>query len=203
MSLSDRRSRLFLEPLEGRTTAFRVEDRPSNLRFAAAITRILASAGVGCRLLDLDAFYSSNLDILTAGVPRERLAGFDITVPEPGSDMDTSLAALFLGGDDRPLLIDSVNSLYQLLSAHNPRAANRKFTFFVSALSNWSKANNKPVVATVYDRRPATRRRASRSLADAFDNSIAFSAKHDGLAFKCERGSAWRGGGFFLPFEDR
>jgi hypothetical protein len=203
MSLSDRQTRLFLEPLAGKTTAFRVDDRPSNLKFAAAILRLLAGARRGCRLLDLDAFYSSNLEALAVGLPRESLAGFDITLPEPGSDMEATLAGFFLGGDARPVLIDSVNSLYQLLSARNPRAAGRKFTFFVSAMSNWAKSNGEPAVASIYDRRPATRKKASRSLADVFDSSISLSAKPDGLAFKCERGSAWRGGGFFLPFEDR
>lgn len=203
MSLSDSQSRLFLEPLEGKTTAFRLDDRPSNLKFAAAIFRVLTVTRRGCRLLDLDAFYSSNLEALTAGVPRESLGGFDITLPEPGSDMETFLAALFLGGDDRPLLIDSANSLYQLLSARNSRAASMKFTFFVAALSNWAKSNGKPAMASIYDRRLAAHKRASRSLADVFDNAVSLSAMPGGLAFKCERGSAWSGGGFFLPFEDR
>lgn len=199
MSLSDRQSRLFLEPLEGKTTAFRVNDRPANLRLGAAMLRLLAGGHRGCRLLDLDAFYSSNLETLARGVPRESLASFELTVPEPRSDTEATLAATFLEGEDKPILIDSANSLYQLLSANNPRAATRKFAFFISALSSWSKSNGTPAVASIYDRRPAVHRRASRSLSDVFDNSISLSAKPDGLAFKCERGSAWRGGGFFLP----
>lgn len=202
MSFSDRLPRLFLEPLLGKTTAVRVEDRPSNLKFAAAVIRLLLDGGPGCRLIDLDAAYSSNLDALTAGVPRERLAALDITMPIPGSDASAFLPAIFLVGDDKPLLIDSANSLYQLLSAGNPRAANRKFTFLVSALSVWSKSNGRPTIASIYDRRPPTHRRATRSLADVFDNSVSLSIRHKGLSFKCERGAAWRGGSFFLPFEE-
>jgi hypothetical protein len=190
-----------MEPLKGKTAAFRLDDRPSNLKFAAAILRLLAEARLGCRVLDLDALYSSDLDTLVAGLPRESLANFDMVVPEPSSDIETGLAHIFLGGDDRPLLIDSTNSLYQLLSARNPRATSRKFTFFVSALSDWARSNGRPALASLYDRRPATHRRASRSLADFFDVSISVTAKPNGLAFKCEHGSAWRGGGFFLPFE--
>ncbi len=199
MSLSDRQSRLFLEPLEGKTTAFRINDRLANLKFGAAMLRLLAGGRQGCRLLDLDAFYSSNLQVLAKGVPPDSLTGFDIMLPEPGSDTEAALAATFLEGGNRPLLIDSANSLYQLLSASNPRAATRKFAFFISALSSWAKSNGRPAVASFYDRRPATRRKASRSLADVFDNSVSLSAKPDGLAFRCERGSAWRGSGFFLP----
>jgi hypothetical protein len=203
MSLSDRQSRLFLEPLEGKTTAFRISDRPANLKFGAAMLRLLASGRQGCRLLDLDAFYSSNLEALTRGIPRDSLTNFDITLPEPGSDAQAMLASIFLEGGNLPLLIDSANSLYQLISASNPRAATRKFAFFISALSGWAKSNGRPVVTSIYERRPAIRRKAARSLADVFDNSVSLSAKPNGLAFRCERGSAWRGGGFFLPFELR
>jgi len=165
--------------------------------------RLLAGGRQGCRLLDLDAFYSSNLEVLARGVPRENLSGFDIMLPEPGSDTEATLAAVFLQGGDQPLLIDSANTLYQLLSASNPRAATRKFAFFISALSSWAKSNGRPAIASIYDRRPALHRKASRSLADVFDNSVSLSVKPDGLAFRCERGTAWRGGGFFLPFELR
>ena len=201
MSLSDRQSRPFLEPLAGKTTAFLLYDRPSNLRFATTIVRLLAGDRLGCRFLDLDAFYSSNLEALTAGLARESLAGFEMTVPEPGSDTEAALAGLFLGADNRVLLIDSANSLYQLLSARNPRAGSRKFGFLISALSNWARSNGGPALASIYDRRPPARRKASRSLADAFDNSVSLSAGDGGLAFRCERGSAWRGGTFFLPLE--
>lgn len=202
MSFDDVRSGLFLEPLAGKTAAFRLDNRPSNLVFAFAILRLFAGTRFGCRVLDLDAFYSSNLAALTVGIPRERLANLEMALPEPGSDMDAVLADIFLGGDDKPLLIDSTNSLYQLLSTRNPRAASRKFTFFISALSNWARSNGRPAFASLYERRPATHRRPSRSLADSFDVSVSVAIKPHGLAFKCERGSAWRGGGFFLPFED-
>jgi len=203
MSLSERQARLFFEPLGGKTTAFRLDGRQSNLKFASAILRLLAGARLGCRFLDLDAFYSSNLEALAVGVPRENLAGLEMTLLDPGSEVEAALAALLLDGEDRPLVIDSANSLYQLLSVRNPRAAGRKFTFFVSVLSSWARSNGEPAMASIYDRRPVAHRKASRSLADAFDNSVSVSAKRDGLAFRCERGSAWRGGGFFLPAEDR
>jgi len=202
MSFSAQQARLFLGSLEGKTTVFRVSDRPTNLKFARAILGLLAEDGRGCNLLDLDAFYSSNLETLAAKVPRDGLASIDITMPGPGSEVETILAALFLEGHDRPLLVDSTNTLYQLLSLRNPRSASRKFRFFVSALSNWAKSNGKPVIASIYDRRPRTHRKASGTLADAFDNSVSFSDKASGLAFRCERGSMWRGGAFFLSLDD-
>lgn len=202
MSFSAQQTRLFLGPLEGKTTAFRLSDRPSNLKFAEAILGLLAEDQRGCNLLDLDAFYSSNLETVAAEVPSDGLASLDITIPEPGSEIEAILAAVFHGGHDRPLLIDSANTLYQLLSLHNPRSASRKFAFFVSALSDWASSNRKPVIISIYDRRPATHRKASRSFVDVFDNSVYVSRKADGLAFRCERGNAWRGGTFFLSLDD-
>ena len=197
MSLNDRQSRLFLEPLSGKATAFRLSDRQTNLRFGAALLRLLAAEGLGARLLDMDAFYSSNADIITRGIPPERLAAFDFVVPEPGSDMEAALAATFRTAD-KPVIVDSANTVYQFLSTGNPRAATRKFGFFVSALSSWARTNGRPAFASIYDRRPAIRRRQSRSLADVFDNSVSLTTKPEGLSFRCERGSAWRGGGFLL-----
>jgi len=202
MSFGDGLLRQFLEPMKGKTAAFRLNGRSSNLKFAAAVVGLLAGARMGCRILDLDAFYSSNLETLAANAPREGLSDIDLDIPEPDSDMEVILTELFLGDDNRLILIDSVNSLYQLLSARNPKAASRKFSFFMSALSSWSSSNGGPAIATLYDRRPATHRRTSRSLADSFDVSVSVASKPNGLAFRCERGSAWRGGSFFLPFED-
>jgi hypothetical protein len=188
--------------LEGKTTAFRLSDRPSNLKFAKAILGLLTEGGRGCNLLDLDAFYSSNLETIAAGVSQDGLASLDVTMPEPGSEIEAILASMFHGGHDRPLLIDSANTLYQLLSLRNPRSASRKFAFFVSALSDWAISNRKSVIASIYDRRPATHRKASRSLTDFFDNSVSVSSRADGLAFKCEHGNAWRSGAFFLSLDD-
>ena len=66
MSFGDGLPRQFLEPMKGKTAAFRLNGRSSNLKFAAAVVGLLAGALVGCRILDLDAFYSSNLETLAA-----------------------------------------------------------------------------------------------------------------------------------------
>jgi hypothetical protein len=203
MSFGDGQSRLFLEPLAGKTAAFRLADRPSNIKFAIAILKLFGASRRGCRVLDLDAFYSSNLQTLVTSPSQESLSSTELTIPEPGSDVDGVLSDLFLTGYDKPLLIDSVNTLYQLISSRNPRAATRKFTFFVSALSSWARSNGGPALASIYDRRPEYYRKPSRSLADAFDVSVSVSTKDYGLAFKCERGTAWRGGTFFLASDGR
>lgn len=187
--------------MKGKTAAFRLIDRPSNLKLARALLGFLAREKGGCRLLDLDAFYSSNLENIAVGIDSEGLEGVEIMIPEPGSEVESFLASLFRTDDDKPILIDSVNSLYQLLSVRNPRSATRKFAFFVSALAGWARSSGKPVIASIYDRRPAIQR-TSRSLTDGFDITVSASMRDRELTLKCERGSAWRGGTFLLLATD-
>lgn len=187
--------------MEGKTTAFLVGDRVSNLRFAEAILPLVAGDEMGCDLLDLDALYSSNLKSIAARTTPHDLENLEIIIPEPGSDIESTLASLFQGGRRRTLIIDSVNSLYQLLSSPNPKSSSRKFAFLISALSVWARDNRRAVIASIYERRTTPRAKMSRSLADAFDSAVSVSRETRGMALRCERGSAWRNGAFFLPFQ--
>ncbi|MDV3292929.1 MAG: hypothetical protein LYZ70_01505 [Nitrososphaerales archaeon] len=201
MSFGGQQTKSFLGPLEGKTTAFLVGDRVSNLRFAEAILPLMAGDELGCDLLDLDAFYSSNLNSIAARVSPHDMGNFEITIPGPGSDLESTLASLFQEGRGRTLVIDSVNSLYQLLSSPNPKSSSRKFTFLISALSVWARDNRRAVIASIYERRTTPRAKMSRTLADAFDAAVSVSREARGMALRCERGSTWRNGAFFLPFQ--
>ncbi len=187
--------------MKGKTTAFLVGDRLSNLRFAKVILPLVTADERGCDLLDIDAFYSSNLNFIASQVSPRDMENLEITIPEPGSDMESALANLFHGGDRRTLIIDSVNSLYQLLSSPNPKSSSRKFTFLIASLSAWARDNGKAIIASVYERRSVPRVKTSRSFADAFDSSVSVSKEAHGVAFRCQRGGAWRNGSFFLPLE--
>lgn len=203
MSFGGQQTKPFLDPLEGKTTAFVVCDRISNLRFAEAILPLIAGDERGCDLLDLDAFYSSSLDSIASRVSTGGMKNLEITIPEPGSDIESTLANLFQGRRGRSLMIDSVNSLYQLLSSPNPKSSGRKFAFLISALSAWARDNRKSIFASIYERRAVPRSKMSRSLADAFDYSVSVSTEPRGVTFSCERGGPWRNGSFFLPLQVR
>lgn len=202
MSFSNQKAALLLDPLAGKTAIFLLHDRSSNLDLASAILPPLAEGKEGCSILDLDAFYSSNIDVVAAGVSAGRMGRVELRVPEAGSNIELTLADLFLDASSRPLIIDSVNTLYQLLAAENPRPSSRKFAFLAAAMSSWARANGRTVISSTYERRTATRKKTARSLYEMFDVVISVSRQARGLAMRCERGNAWRDRDFFLPLEN-
>ena len=147
-------------------------------------------------MLDLDAFFSSDIESVASGVPRARLKDVVMIVPQPGSDIEATLAEVFTG--NRSLVIDSTNTLYHLLAYQSPKPASRKLAFLVAALSKWAQANSRLVIANTYEREPPTRRRAG-SFSAFFDAAISVSANTRGLEFMCRKGNPWQSKTIFLP----
>lgn len=160
----------------------------------------LAERGGGCCVLDLDAFYSSNIEAVTNEVPRSRLKRVEIIMPDAGSDIETTLAEVFTNLSDKSLVIDSTNSLYQLLAYHRPKSSSRKFAFLITVLSGWAKANSRLVIANTYEREPPFHRKAT-PLSGFFDVVVSVSSKPKGLRLFCKKGNAWQSRTFFLPLE--
>lgn len=202
MSFSSQNVALLLDPLVGKTTVFLLEDRSSNLDLANAILPTLARGKEGCSILDLDAFYSSNIDVIGSRMPAGRMERVELRVPEAGANIERVLADLFLDASIKPLIIDSANTLHQLLASQNPRPSSRKFAFLAAAMSSWARANAGMVLSSTYERGTATHKRSTRSLYETFDVVISVSRKARGLAMRCERGNAWRERDFFLPLEN-
>ena len=192
---------MFLGPLRGKTTAFLLDDRRSKLSLAEAALPYLAGTKEGCRILDLDAFYSSNIETITRNVPRGDLKRIEIIIPEVGSDIETTLSEAFLGASNKALILDSTNTLYQLLAYQKPKSSSRKFAFLIAALSTWAKANSLPVIANMYERERPFYKRAT-PISGFFDVVVSVSRRPKGLGLLCRRGSAWQNRSFFLPLED-
>ncbi len=198
MSLEYQQARLFLEPLEGKTTAFLLGDRPSNRILSRSILTLLSASRRACTILDLDAFYSSNLETISKHLSSTAMDNLQIIVPEVSVSIEQTLSGLLAVDPERPLIIDSANSLFHLLAWQNPKSSNRKFAFLIATLSAWARANRKPVLSSLYVREKVARVGTSRSLSDAFDIAVSTSKKRNGLALRCELGRAWRDGVFFL-----
>lgn len=195
MSLGNRAAD-FLEPLVGVTTAFLLKDRGSKVALARAILPRLAERDGGCRVLDLDAFFSSNIESVTTGVRGSGLKDIEIVLPEAGADIEAALAEVF--ADGRSLIIDSTNSLYHLLAYRGPKSASRKLAFLAAALSGWARANSRLVIANTYEREPPILRRAG-SFASFFDVVVSVSSQPHGLGLFCKKGSPWQSRSLFLP----
>lgn len=201
MSFSEKTVAL-LRPLAGKTTAFLLIDRPSKLDLARALLPHLAAMGDGCRILDLDAFYSSNLEVVARDVPRASMKRIELIIPEVGSDIEATMAGLFADESDRTLVIDSTNTLHQLLAHQNPRSSSRDFAFVCAALSSWASSNSRVVLANTYEREPPIRRRIRTPFSRFFDVTVSVSRRVGGLGLACRRGNAWPGKAFFLALQD-
>jgi len=193
LSFSEQRAQSFFDPLIGKTATFILESRQANLEFARTIVALLAKAEIPCVVFDLDAFYSSNADLIFKPLTGDVARSTVIRVPEPGSDVESEFARLF---EVRPpvVMIDSLNSLYHLLSIEDSSSRSRKLNFAVASLSYLAKTNAKAVVLTMYRREGLQGPGSGRSISNLSDVTASVDVRGPELQIRCERGSAWAGG---------
>ena len=193
MSLGAREAQSFFAPLRGRTATFLLEDRLANLDFARSVISLLAQTPDAAEILDLDAFYASNADHIfkSLGSP----ATVTLRVPAPGADIEEELAAMF-EGDQRVVVVDSLNSLYHLLSQEDGSSRNRKLNFAIAALAYVARTDAKVVLLSMYRREGFTRWGTGRSISGLSDITASVDTRGQELFIRAERGPSWEGGAF-------
>lgn len=187
----------FFGPLKGKSVTFLVGDRPSNLALSRAVMGLLASIRCRGEVLDLDALYASNSDQIFGSVSALEAQGIRLRVPDPGSKVEVELPRL-LGGAAPVMVVDSLNSLYHLLSAEDGVFRSRKLSFAVAALSYAARTNGGTAVLTMYRREGFPRRGPGRSISGLSDLTVEAEASGSALTLTCRRGSAWTGGSFSI-----
>ncbi len=197
MSFNAQQAYSFFAPLKGKTSTFLVEERQTNLSFAKTIASLLAVSGDGCFILDVDAFYSSNADLILAGLPAVAASSILAHVPEPRSRMETEFPVLFRT-DSRVILVDNLNSLHHLLSSADARSGSRKLAFAVASLSYLARADKKAVLFSMYRRDRTMRTGGGRSISGLSDLTISVGTQDSELVMECERGAAWSEGRFSI-----
>jgi len=193
MSFSGDRARSFFSPLWGKAATFILDERKSNLQFARTIASLANHSEETCSVLDLDALYSSSADTIfsePAGSGASR-----ILLPQPGSEVEVEFPKLF-EAEQRIIIVDSLNSLYHLLSQEDASSRSRKLAFAVESLSYLARTNGKAAVLTMYRREGFTRQGRSRSLSGLSDVTATVEVRGDELTVRAERGRAWPGGRF-------
>jgi hypothetical protein len=193
MSFSGDWARSFFGPLWGKAVTFVLDERKSNVQFARTIVSLANHSEETCSILDLDALYSSNADAIfsePAGSGTSR-----ILLPPPGSEVELEFPRLF-EAQQRIIIVDSLNSLYHLLSQDDTRSRGRKFAFAVESLSYLARANSKAAVLTMYRREGFTRQGRGRSISGLSDVTATVEVRADELMVRSERGKAWTGGRF-------
>ena len=193
MSFSGDQAQSFFTPLWGRTATFLLDERESNLQFARTIVALAGCIGEACSILDLDALYSADANA-TFSRPADSEAT-RILLPPPGAEVEVEFPKLF-EAQQRVIIVDSLNSLYHLLSQADARSRSRKLTFAVESLSYLARKNNKAAVLTMYRREWSGRQGRSRPISRLSDITAEVEIGNGELSVRSERGSAWSGGRF-------
>jgi hypothetical protein len=188
MSFSDRQGGLVLGTLMGRTATFVMDGREANIRFAQALMKSVAEADMSSIVLDFDAFYSSNADIIFTGLPKNPVDCF-IRVPAPGADAEAEFSALF-EAEQQVIIIDSLNSLYHLISEGNGSARGRKMTFALASLSQLARVNHRPVILSMYRREGFARSGKGRPISSLSDITASVAVREGRVEIRAERGPA-------------
>lgn len=197
MSFSRQQAQSFLAPLTRRTTTFILDSRQANLDFARAIIGVLSQTGDSGAIIDLDAFYSSNSEIIFRPLDQSAAGATVIHVPEPGADIAGEFSTFF-GVLQRVIIIDSLNTLYHLISLNDGSSRSRKIAFAVASLSYFARTNAKAVLLTMYRREGLTRGGSGRPIASLSDAAISVDTNGRELALRSDRGSVWPGGRFSI-----
>ncbi|MDG6898445.1 MAG: hypothetical protein JRN24_01770 [Nitrososphaerota archaeon] len=193
MSFSEGRRSSLLGPLVGKTATFLVEGRQENVMFAQTLAGAIAKAGLSCIIFDLDALYSSNADLIFSGLAGAA-ASFTLEIPAPGSNIEDEFSSLF-GCQQKVIVIDSLNTLYHLVSMEDGRSRGRKLMFALASLSQFAKANDGAVVLSMYRREGFAKSGKGRSISNLSDVTASVDVEGDELQIRTERGLAWPDGG--------
>lgn len=197
MSFNGQRTQSFIAPLVGKTATFLLESRLANLEFARSLAGTAAKTGDRLAILDLDALYSSSAGVIFRRLPEEFLRSTKVRVPIPGSDTEKEFAGL-LGSEQSVLVVDSLNSLYHLISQDDGGSRTRKLTFAISILSHLARTNGKAAILTMYKREGLARSQNARSISSLSDITASVEARDGEIVARCERGNAWSGGTFSI-----
>ncbi|MDG6990236.1 MAG: hypothetical protein JRM99_02310 [Nitrososphaerota archaeon] len=186
----------FLDPLIGKTTTFVVEAREANIKFAQALGDSIAKTTFSCIVFDLDALYASNADIIFTRATNAA-SSFTVDIPGPGSDIESEFSSL-LKTQQEVVIIDSLNTLYHLISTEDGSSKARKMMFALASLSLFARENHRAIVMSMYRRDGFAKPGKGRPISSLSDIAASVDVKGDGLEVKTERGSAWPRGVFSI-----
>jgi hypothetical protein len=179
--------------LRGRTATFTVEGRAANLAFAREVVAHCVREGGVCAVLDIDALYASNSDSILGGFTVEQARSVEVVVPEPGSPIEKSVLEIAASGQRRTVVIDSLNSLYHLLSVGARSHRVRELSFIVAMLSYLARVEASAVVMTMYRRERDLRFNRGPGISGLSDAAFTVIPAGGSMRLRCD--SEWPGRG--------
>jgi hypothetical protein len=197
MSFDATQAKSFLHLLAGKTSTFLIKERGANLAFARTTMALAARAGHNCAILDLDALYSSNFARIVDRLPASYAESTAIQIPDPESSVEEELARV-ISTDMGVIVVDSLNTLYHILSQADSSSRSRKLAFAIASLSYIARASGKIVMLSMYRREGFGRPGAVRSISGLSDTTTSVDMHGSELTFTRVRGSAWPENGFSI-----
>lgn len=199
MSFSAQQVRVFLGPLQGKVAVFLVPDRISNLALGQLFLSSLEAGGKTCTILDIDAFYASNSDLLAKSISGGLTENLWLYIPEVGTGAEDIVLHLLKERRSDVIIVDNLNSFFHLFSFDDRNSASRKFTFLMALLSYAAHSNNVSVLTTMYEREKPIPRRRDRSFSELGDVSL--TVRHAGgrLTLRCDQCASWPDGTLSFP----
>ncbi len=199
MSLpSYHQANVFLSPLHRKVTVFLVDGRTSHTLFAQFLLNYICVLNKKLLILDTDAFYASNSNLLVTRLSEECLGRVALTIPA-GDTIQTTLTSSVFSSYEF-LIIDDLNTIYHLMSTEN-RSAIRELTALTRVLSYFCRENDITVILVAYSAGEGLKREASkRSLFHMGDVSVSTKVNNDKIQFTCDYGKAWSDNTFSASF---
>jgi hypothetical protein len=135
----------FLAPLKGRVTMISFHDKETKVQVINFLTRCASRLKAQTRILDMDAFCSTQVQQLVDVKDSDFLDRAEILLPIHGFEAE-SLASL-ITSETEFLIIDDLNSLFSLASA---RSQSHQLFALMKILSYHARINGSWVFATAY-----------------------------------------------------
>jgi hypothetical protein len=142
--LSKEQADRFLAPLRGKLTILLMHDKHARIRLSGFLLRCATLQSAYTTVLDVDAFYSSNINRFPEDA--QPIASAEVLLL-PEQDFEVSSLVPLLSSKIDLLIIDDLNSLYSLASDGR---RSLQLTILMKMLSRNATSNKTWVIATAY-----------------------------------------------------
>jgi hypothetical protein len=186
----------FLAPLKGRVAVLLLHDRETKMTLSRFLMRCAYIRAADTIILDVDAFYCTNTDLLTEKMnDNGRFLTKTEIVLLPEKRFKVSYLTPLVSSKTQILILDDLNSLYSLASSSRK---SHELSVFMKLLSHNARMNNSWVIGTAYRTEGTAASTNGRSLARLGDALVDTELRGGSLLFKASFKGYWSNDEFSL-----
>ncbi len=175
-----------------------VDGRTSRILLAQFLLNCICVLNKKLLILDTNAFYASNSNLLVPRLGEDCLARVGLRIPAADTIQTTLTSSVFSSYEF--LIIDDLNTIYHLMSTEN-RSAIRELTAMTRILSYFCRENGITVILVTYSAGEGLKKEVGkRSLFHMGDVSVSTKIDNNKIQFTCDHGEAWLNNTFSASF---